>query len=589
MPAYVLGIHDGHNASACLLADGEIVFAVQEERLVGEKNFAGFPAQSVTACLRFASVQPYEIREIAFASHRSTPFRLRAGEQLRAVRREATPTGIARRLLWYPYYRFHSHMGRSQRLRCAQAMGFQRRQYAEYDHHLCHAVTAYYGLRERHEEKYLIVTVDGYGDLDSSTIWINRNGTLERIARTPFTDSLGTIYGITTGAMGFKPLEHEYKLMGMAPYASAFQAQPLIESFRRLLAVDESALRFRRRTVAPSFLYARRLRKLIAGERFDHVCAALQQYTEEMLVKLVSAAVQTTGIRRVLCAGGVFMNVKANKRLTELPQVELLKVFPSCGDETLSMGSAWLAHIATGGRGAAEEIAPIDGFYLGGDVEEEACRQVVQSCGHDVSRYEDVESEVARILASGKPVARCKGRMEFGARALGNRSILADPVNHDVVRVINQMVKKRDFWMPFAPVVSRERMQEYFINGKDLDSPYMMLTFDTRENFRDLIAAVHNADLTARPRVIAASQNPDYYRLLKTFEEITGRGVLLNTSFNLHGFPIVEGPRQAMEVFNSSGLEYLNIGQYLVHKRAAPAPPAFRPAEAMMAGDGRRS
>jgi carbamoyltransferase len=179
--------------------------------------------------------------------------------------------------------------------------------------------------------------------------------------------------------------------------------------------------------------------------------------------------------------------------------------------------------------------------------------------------------------------------MEFGARALGNRSILADPVNHDVVRVINQMVKKRDFWMPFAPVVSRERMQEYFLNDKDLDSPYMMLTFDTRDNFRDLIAAVHNADLTARPQVIEANQNPDYYRLLKTFEEMTGRGVLLNTSFNLHGFPIVAGPKEAMEVFNSSGLEYLNIGQYIVQKRTAPTRPACRPSEAVMAGEGERS
>jgi carbamoyltransferase len=157
--------------------------------------------------------------------------------------------------------------------------------------------------------------------------------------------------------------------------------------------------------------------------------------------------------------------------------------------------------------------------------------------------------------------------MEFGARALGNRSILADPSNQDVVRVINRMVKNRDFWMPFAPVVRRERMHEYFVNPKDFVSPYMMLTFDTRENFRELIAAVHNADLTARPQVIEADQNPDYYRLLQIFEQHTGRGVLLNTSFNLHGFPIIASADEAMNVFENSGLEYLNLGQLLVHKR----------------------
>lgn len=182
--------------------------------------------------------------------------------------------------------------------------------------------------------------------------------------------------------------------------------------------------------------------------------------------------------------------------------------------------------------------------------------------------------------------------MEFGARALGNRSILADPSNQDVVRVINQMVKKRDFWMPFAPVVRRERMDEYFVNSKGFRSSYMMLTFDSRENFREFIAAVHNADLTARPQVIEKQHNSDYYRLLELFEAVTGRGVLLNTSFNLHGYPIVCGAKEAMEVFDNSGLEYLAVGQYLVRKRplsggdvgAASADRSLRRAASVQAG-----
>lgn len=566
---YFLGIHDGHNASACLLADGKLLFAIQEERLIGEKNAGGFPVRSIEACLRFAGIQARDVAQLAFASERSTPFRLRAGDQLKAFRREVTVRGAVRRLLWYPYFRTRTHLGRAERIRNMEQAGFDRSQYADYNHHFCHAATAYYGLREDSQTKYVLLTVDGFGDLDSSTVWVNRNGALQRIARTPLTASLGTVYGIVTGAMGFRPLEHEYKLMGMAPYASPKATEHMAEAFRSLLLVDEQGMRFKRRTLAPSFLYTRRIRDMIVGERFDHVCAGLQQYTEEMLLQLAQSAVRNTGVSRLLCAGGVFMNVKANKRLMEAPEIESLKIFPSCGDETLSMGAAYLAYIAKGGSEAAERIEPISGFYLGGDVDENSCRQVVESSAHEVRYHDDVEAEVASILAAGKPVARCKGRMEFGARALGNRSILADPIHHDVVRVINRMVKNRDFWMPFAPVVRRERMHEYFQNPKDLTSPYMMLTFDTRENFRELIAAVHNADLTARPQVVEVDQNPDYYRLLQIFEQRTGRGALLNTSFNLHGFPIVTTAQDAMNVFEQSGLEYLNVGQYVVHKRSS--------------------
>ncbi len=158
--------------------------------------------------------------------------------------------------------------------------------------------------------------------------------------------------------------------------------------------------------------------------------------------------------------------------------------------------------------------------------------------------------------------------MEFGARALGNRSILADPRSQDVVRVINRMVKKRDFWMPFAPVVKEERQHDYIKNPKNLRSPYMMMTFDTRENFRDLIAAVHNADLTCRAQILSHQQNPQVHDIISAFERRTGTGIILNTSFNLHGYPIVRTAEEALGVLRDSGLEYLQLGDYLVSKQS---------------------
>ena len=205
-------------------------------------------------------------------------------------------------------------------------------------------------------------------------------------------------------------------------------------------------------------------------------------------------------------------------------------------------------------------------FYLGDDIVDDEALVALRESGFEFRRCEDIADEIAELLIAGQPVARCAGRMEFGARALGNRSILADPSNQDVVRVINQMVKKRDFWMPFAPMVMEERQHDYLVNPKNLHSPYMMMTFDTKENFRELIAAVHNADLTCRAQLLNQSQNPELYEILKAFEKRTGRGVLLNTSFNLHGWPIVRTPRDAIAVLRDSGLKYLQVGNYLVHK-----------------------
>jgi carbamoyltransferase len=566
---YVIGVHDGHNASACLLAGGRILYAVQEERLTGRKNQAGTPWRAIEACLHFADLAPARAARLAFGSLRTTPAAFRAADQRQKFLSERTLRGpLVRALAWRPYYRLNADLGWRQRLRDAGRLGFGPDQLVRYDHHRCHAASAYFGLRRSAHQPCLVVTADGYGDLSSCALYVGANDQLTRIAHTPFTDSLGTLYFLVTGAMGFVPLEHEYKLMGMAAYASPEPCRPLVEAFHELLEFDEERLRFRRRTMLPTIALARRILELIKGHRFDDVCAALQRFTEEMLERLVRAAIRRTGLNHVLCAGGVFMNVKANQRLAALPEVEHLAVFPSPGDETLALGACYLAH-ADGEPDRGRGIAPLGDFYLGDDISEDACREVLGGAGHELRRYDDVEREVADLLAAGRIVARCKGRMEFGARALGNRSILADPSNQDAVRVINRMIKQRDFWMPFAPVVRHARSQEYFDNPKDLPSPYMMLTFNTKANFGELIAAVHNADLTARPQLLEPDHNPDLDRLLRYFEHTTGRGALLNTSFNLHGSPIVRGPQEALAVFAASGLEILNLGQYIVAKRAA--------------------
>ena len=408
-------------------------------------------------------------------------------------------------------------------------------------------------------------TCDGAGDGVSATVSIQGNGQRRELARTHWDDSLGALYSWTTFAMGFVPLEHEYKLMGMAPYASDKAANDMAQVFHGYLGLDETGLAFKRKTSERINDIGQILAEDFRGKRFDWICAGLQRFTEELLSEWVSNVIAQTGIKKVVAAGGVFMNVKANKVIAELPELEYFEAFPSCGDETLPMGAYYQEASEKYGDG---EVKPLTHFYFGDDpvVSEEETEKVLKDSGFSYYRPDDIADEVAKLLVEGKPLARCAGAMEFGARALGNRSILADPSNQDVVRVINQMVKKRDFWMPFAPMMKKDRQHDYIENPKNLNSPYMMMTFDTKPNFKELIAAVHNADLTCRAQLIEESHNEDMYKILQAFEKRTGRAVILNTSFNLHGFPIVRTAQEALYVLENSGLEYLQVGPWIVHK-----------------------
>ncbi len=266
------------------------------------------------------------------------------------------------------------------------------------------------------------------------------------------------------------------------------------------------------------------------------------------------------------------MNVKMNKLIGELPEVESLFVFPSCGDESNSLGAAWAAWAqACQQAGREANMAPCGPTYWGaefGDADvDQALAKYRFTKQVKVTPCDNIERRCAELLAKGEVVARCKGRMEFGARALGNRSILADPARWETVHTINAMVKKRDFWMPFAPSILAEQADRYLVNPKKLDSPYMILAFDSvAANQPALAAAVHPYDKSCRPQVVRREWNPDYHRLIEAYSELTGHGAILNTSFNLHGFPIVYRPEEAMEVFDRSGLRYLAVGNVMVEQ-----------------------
>jgi carbamoyltransferase len=308
------------------------------------------------------------------------------------------------------------------------------------------------------------------------------------------------------------------------------------------------------------------LRKKLAGARFDNIAAACQKHFEDLMVQWVRNAVATTGLGRIACAGGLFLNVKANKLLRELDEVEDAFFYPACDDGGTPAGAALEAYYRFCGRdGKKPERHALGPIYYGSEFEDHEFIAALKAkeWWDRAERLDGIDAHIGELVAKGKIVARFDGGTEWGPRALGNRSILADPRDLRAVKRINAAIKQRDFWMPFAPSILEERMDDYLVGARP--ARYMIEAFDTKDQASELAAALHPQDESARPQTVN-SWNPEYRKSLESFQEKTGVGGVLNTSFNLHGFPIVGTPELALWTFENSRLDGLVLGDYLVQK-----------------------
>lgn len=572
----ILGIHDGHNSGATLLVDGRIEASVCEERLTRTKNEVGYPQNSIDEVLSIGGIAAAAIDQVVYASnfmhsvdHLSSAmqwYRVGKDDQVRDDKRDNS----------YLQAVFESRK-RERIDQVCQHLGAEPQHVSFVEHHLAHAAAAYYGSPFDLNEPVLILTCDGAGDGLSATVSIANGSKIERISQTPRSASLGKLYSRVTYALGLKPWEHEYKVMGLAPYAEHKYAVEIRDIFKELLRVSKDGLGFELAGDLESSYIYHFLRDRFECKRFDSISGGIQMFTEELLQQWVSSVVKHTGINKVVCGGGVFMNVKANKLISELDGVDEFFIFPSCGDESLSFGAVWVEYARLAGEEAAKTRAPLKDLYLGRGFSEIECRdaivKAIAGTGCTFKRYGSINRAVAKLLAGHSIVARCSGRMEWGARALGNRSILANPSEWPNVEKINSKIKNRDFWMPFAPSMLAEKSDQYLVNPKKLKSPFMMLAYDTYpETSGQISAAVHPRDKTARAQFVEREVNPDYWELIKAFEEETGTACVLNTSFNLHGHPLVNTPAEALAVFLDSGLDFLALGNHLIAKPYAMLP-----------------
>ena len=593
----ILGIHDAHDASAAIMVNGEIIAAAQEERYSRLKGDYGYPENAINYCLRKVGIESSEIDEVALASHSWNPVLTKikrnanfsVKDWIREQEKYWKPTLIDGETVCYhdlfknrsdflydetypmdhllDGYMDKANLKDIRNIRIStisNKLSISSERIRTVTHEECHCHYAYWGSRFRTE--VLCMTAEGIGDYSNGTVSkFSRSGREELSSNKE--NHIGHIYQYITLLLGMKPNQHEYKVMGMAPYASEYEIEKAYNVLAEVLKVENLDIVFNKK---PKDLYFH-FREQLHGCRFDGISGAVQKMTEDLLSQWLVKCIEHTGLRNIVFSGGVAQNIKAIKCLSEISQVDDICVLPAAGDTSLSIGACYFSAWEQSSKGDfdVELIKPLESAYLGNSISEPEVINILaeaKSEGYCV-KEKVTAKQVASELEKGSIVGRCSGRMEFGLRALGNRSILADQRKLDTVSKINTAIKFRDFWMPFTPSILDSRVEDYIKNPKNIPSPFMTHAYDSTNLAKmDLPAAMHPADLTVRPQVVAEAVNQNYFRIISEFEKKTGVGALLNTSFNLHGEPIVANAKDAYSTFCRSGLDALLINDSLIMK-----------------------
>lgn len=597
----ILSILWGTCSTAALMIDGEIVSCVSEERFSRVKNDDSYPLYAIEAVLRCAGVSAQELDLVVIPGER---FDIQAFLCHKYSRFSVLDRLREQRDYWYPkiyqkkdvsfldifkdkidtkqypgkWGKVIDFVRRGDQLKMqeyfkefrkevvSKHIGVSPEKIIIVHHHLAHTYYAYYASPLR-KGKVAVLSAESQGDgLNASVSLADDKGVRMLSSSSDFI--IGRIYRHMTLLLGMKPDEHEYKVMGLAAYANPRYCKEPLKVFQETMYVD--GLKFGYKVRPPDLYFY--FRDKLEGFRFDSIAGALQKYTEDIMVEWTRNALRKTGTRQVCFGGGVAMNIKAMMEIAKLPQVDNIFVCPSPSDESLAMGAAFLAMhdiLLRQGKVPGSYLKPLRNSYLGPAATPQEVRTVAEKAKKRYAVHaRPSPAFIARKIASGRIVGRCVGRAEFGARALGNRSIIADPRRLDIVKQINERIKCRDFWMPFAPSLLREKAGVYLLNPKKLAAPYMTVAFETKpECLADIKAAIHQYDQTVRPQLVDKAVNPSYYALLEAFYKQTGVGGVLNTSFNVHGEPIVQTPSDAFDVFERSRLDALILDGYLIERR----------------------
>lgn len=592
-----------HDAAAVLLKDGEIIAAAQEERFSRIKHDAGFPTNAARYVLEEGGVTLSDLTAVAFYDKPRRKFR-----RLIETYLGFAPEGLQSFLTSIPMWLGDKYAMRTMLDDKLAALGSGSPKILFPEHHLSHAASAFYPSPF---EDAAILTIDGVGEWATTTICKGSGSDITILKELRFPHSLGLLYSAFTAFCGFKVNSGEYKLMGLAPYGnpdSKRVSQWKQAIYDMLIDVREDGSLYLNMEyfnyatgmtmcVTPKWealfgLQARQQESDITQPYMD-LALAIQQVTEEIVFKLAETARQLTGCRNLVMAGGVALNCVANGKLLKRDTFDDVWVQPAAGDAGGALGAALAArHIGYGKPRSVQKPDAMSGAYLGPAFSEEDAVQMAEKYGAHFQRYEvfsQLTSDVADLLADGNVIGWFQGRMEYGPRALGNRSILGDPRHPEMQKKLNLKIKYREGFRPFAPSVMEEEIETWF----DLDrpSPYMLMVapvadqqlaplpdgyaamemYDRLYVQRSTIPAVTHVDNSARIQSVSRGTNPQYWELINNFNEKHGCGLVVNTSFNVRGEPIVCTPNDAYACFMRTEMDCLVIGNLLFKKEAQPA------------------
>ena len=552
----------GYDAAAALVSDGVVVAAAAEERFNRHKHSGAFPAGAIHYCLSHAGLKIRDIDGLAHAFNYA-PYAAAYG------------TDPIARQRYRDVYSKDALLALVQR----ELPAFPQERVCQIPHHLAHAASAYYTSGW---DECLVVVIDGMGEVHSTSAYHARGGTLQSLGHLSAYDSIGILYSLVTFHLGFDFNSDEYKIMGLAPYGDPQRFARFFEDAVKLRedgtihipllrlnrTRDEREHHLRSRAYLAEHLIPPRHPDQTLTDEHRDVAAALQACLNRTLQHVCGHFGAKTALRRLALAGGVALNCTANGALMRAGRFDALYVQPAAGDDGAALGAAFVRASETGTvRNERFAVPYLGPSYHRTDIDRAVAAYRDQIVTTEMKTLEEACTAAATRIADGEVLAWYRGRMEFGPRALGHRSILADPGHPDMRDRINAMVKKREAFRPFAPAVSLEQAHEWFDLPPLTELPYMIMTVDVRPQFRACLPAITHIDGSARVQTVSARNDMEFHTLLRAVGKTTGREMVLNTSFNVKGQAIVNTPDEAIETFLRTSVDALFLEHMLIRRR----------------------
>lgn len=560
----ILGIHIGHDSSAALVRDGRIVADVAEERFTRIKHYSGLPINAIAYCLKSQNLAMADIDAVAIpTAYPVTELNFLLG--LEGAKKEKTSW---KRQGLDVLNEFSHRPSLKAPLYIKNFPIAARTEVVHVEHHLAHAASAYFTSGSK--AKQLIVTIDGIGDGVSVALWRGHQNKIEKLQTWGAEGSLGWFYSNVTEALGWWHGDGEGKTMGLAPYGDHTKCQGVLDSFYpkyssgALVQAHDFGKQYcwnENGAVQWHLDESTDIQALVKKFGPEHIAAEAQRVLEEQVKQIVYPWMQKEGTRNLTASGGVMLNVKLNQRLWESGNIDLHHTYPNPGDSGLAVGAALYVYFQAN---PGAEIHPIEDLYWGPEYSLKEIEEALKLRKVEYRRVDNAEQYAAKALAEDKIVAWFQGRMESGPRALGARSILMSANRSENKDIINARVKFREAFRPFCPSLLWEKKEEYL--EKPRDEFFMITSFTCTPQKRAAVPAVVHADHTLRPQTVKQGFNPRYWNLINEFGKLTGEHLLLNTSFNIMGEPIVNHPREAIRCFYDNGLDLLVLGDFVLEK-----------------------